>query len=248
MIRRLNRARHMLSREALAKKIFAFPEKYYIFDKHIFAHHQMSFSQEGEDMILSRLFEGKKKKGFYVDVGAHHPQRFSNTYRFYLNGWRGINIDPLPEGMDTFREIRPRDINLEYAISDGEDELTYFEFNETALNSFSPELAEERDGLQNYRVVNKRKIKTHRLADILDKYLPNDQEIDFLNVDVEGLDLRVLQSNDWKKYRPFVVLAEDLPGLALNSAEETPIVDYMVSQGYELQSMSVNTLIFCRND
>ncbi len=243
-----NRIRRVKENFLFSANVLFNKNLYFIYTKNEMMHHRLCFSQEGEDMILSRLFEGKKKKGFYVDVGAHHPQRFSNTYRFYLNGWRGINIDPLPEGMDTFREIRPRDINLEYAISDGEDELTYFEFNETALNGFSPELAEERDGLQNYRVVNKRKIKTHRLADILDKYLPNDQEIDFLNVDVEGLDLRVLQSNDWKKYRPFVVLAEDLPGLALNSAEATPIVDYMVSQGYELKAMSVNTLIFCRND
>ena len=53
-----------------------------------------SYSQEGEDMVLARYLEGQKN-GFYVDVGAHHPFRFSNTYHFYLKGWHGVNIDPL---------------------------------------------------------------------------------------------------------------------------------------------------------
>ena len=51
-----------------------------------------SYSQEGEDMVLKRIFD-KQTKGFYIDVGAHHPKRFSNTYNFYLKGWKGINID-----------------------------------------------------------------------------------------------------------------------------------------------------------
>ena len=51
-----------------------------------------SFSQEGEDLLIDRMFDGQSV-GFYVDVGAHHPTRFSNTYLLYLRGWRGINID-----------------------------------------------------------------------------------------------------------------------------------------------------------
>ena len=49
-----------------------------------------SYSQEGEDIILRNLF-GNRKDGFYVDVGAHHPMRFSNTYFFYKLGWNGCN-------------------------------------------------------------------------------------------------------------------------------------------------------------
>src|SRR4051794_14772116 len=67
-----------------------------------------SYSQEGEDMILRRFFE-EHGKGFYVDVGAHHPKRFSNTYSFYKQGWSGINIDAMPGSMARFRRVRPRD-------------------------------------------------------------------------------------------------------------------------------------------
>ena len=59
---------------------------------------QYSFSQEGEDLVLARIFEGKKN-GFYVDIGAHHPTRFSNTHYFYRRGWSGINIDAMPGSM-----------------------------------------------------------------------------------------------------------------------------------------------------
>lgn len=70
-----------------------------------------SYSQEGEDMVLQRIFDGKTN-GFYVDVGAHHPFRFSNTYFFYRLGWSGINIEPNPEASDLFQSARRKDINL----------------------------------------------------------------------------------------------------------------------------------------
>ena len=54
-----------------------------------------SYSQEGEDLILSRYFDGQRE-GFFIDVGAFHPIRFSNTYLFYRLGWSGINIEARP--------------------------------------------------------------------------------------------------------------------------------------------------------
>ena len=70
----------MWSRITLALSVLMNPERYNILSKITYDYHQMSFSQEGEDMVLARLFVGKNH-GFYVDVGAHHPQRFSNTYK-----------------------------------------------------------------------------------------------------------------------------------------------------------------------
>jgi len=81
-----------------------------------------SYSQEGEDMILRRLFENQER-GLYVDIGAYHPKKFSNTYFFYRAGWIGINVDAMPGSMKKFRSRRPRDINIEAAISDKREEL-----------------------------------------------------------------------------------------------------------------------------
>ena len=74
-----------------------------------------SYSQEGEDLIMEH-FLFCKPTGFYVDVGAHHPKKYSNTYRLYRRGWRGINIDANPGSMVEFRRVRPRDINVEAGV------------------------------------------------------------------------------------------------------------------------------------
>lgn len=202
-----------------------------------------SYSQEGEDMVLRQIFQARPT-GFYVDVGAHHPQRFSNTYYFYLRGWSGINIDAMPGSMKLFESMRDRDINLEYAISDQAQTLTYYIFNEPALNGFSKELAESRNGRKNFRIIEERPITTRTLAEVLAKHLPPGRSIEFLSVDVEGLDYQVLNSSDWDKYRPMVVLAEDLKGNSFEQVERSPVRELLMSKGYELYCKTPNTLIF----
>jgi FkbM family methyltransferase len=201
-----------------------------------------SYSQEGEDLILRRLFE-RQENGFYVDIGAHHPKRFSNTYIFYRKGWRGINVDARPGAMEAFKKYRPRDINLEVAISENVEELTYYEFNEPALNGFSEELAHIRDNTERYRIVSTKKITAMPLAGILDQYLPDGQKIDFMSIDVEGWESRVLNSNDWSRFQPKIILVEigdsDLENLGSNV-----IASMLRSNGYMLYAKCVNTWIF----
>ncbi|TDG12755.1 FkbM family methyltransferase [Seongchinamella unica] len=155
-------------------------------------------------------------------MGAHHPKRFSNTYLFYKKGWSGINIDAMPGSMELFNRFRIRDINLELAIGQVLDELDYQMFNEPALNGFSRESGEERNAqISPYEIEKVIKVLVVPLAEVLDRYLPDRQLIDFLSVDVEGFDLEVLKSNDWENYRPKYVLVEVLrSGLqeVLNSA------------------------------
>ena len=178
--------------------------------------------------------------GFYVDVGSHHPQRFSNTYRFYLRGWNGINIDPLPGSKIRFDALRQRDINIEVGISDHPGELTYYSFQEPALNTFDPKVAGSRES----GLLSADQIRVLRLSDVLDQYLKPDQKIDFLSIDVEGLDIQVLRSLDWTRYRPSYVLAEALDMLDVMHVLESELHAYMVSQEYSLFAKCVNTLIF----
>jgi len=201
-----------------------------------------SYSQEGEDLILDRIF-GNKNAGFYIDVGAHHPFRFSNTYKFYLKGWRGINIDPLPGSMRFFNKFRKRDINLEVGIGEKEDTLIYYMFNEPALNTFDENLAKKRDGKNGYYIVTKLPVKVYSLSNILEKYLPKQQEIDFLTIDVEGKDFEVLKSNNWHKYRPKVVLVEILSS-SIEEILENPIYLLMKEKGYYFFAKTFNTCFF----
>jgi FkbM family methyltransferase len=217
------------------------PKKYFIYPKRDYSYHEISFSQEGEDRILSRIF-CNQESGFYVDIGAHHPQRFSNTYLFYLKGWNGINIDAMPGSMKIFNQKRPDDINLEFAISDTEETLTYYMFNESALNGFSRDISASRDQSGDYKIVDTRDINVRKLSAILDEYLPLHQTIDFLNVDVEGFDYQVLLSNDWSKYRPKILMVEELLMNPISGYSKIGI--FLKSQGYELFSKTFNTSFY----
>jgi FkbM family methyltransferase len=207
-----------------------------------------SFSQEGEDVLLKRIFDIRKKyHGFYVDVGAHHPYRYSNTYLFYRKGWSGINIDAMPDSMKAFNKVRPRDINLEIPISDKKQVLTYHVFNEPAINGFSKDVSSDKNGTDHYRLLFTKDIETSTLEEILDQYLPKNKEIDFLTVDVEGLDFEVIRSINLEKYQPKVILAEILNN-SLSNLNQNPMLSYLESYGFSLIAKTVNTAFFIHED
>jgi len=200
-----------------------------------------SYSQEGEDMVLRRIFENIDK-GFYIDVGAHHPKRFSNTYYFYKNGWRGINIDARPGSMVDFNKTRPRDINIEAAIARERRELTYYMFDEPAVNSFDKELSYS-DNRRNYKMIGEKTIFSQRLDELLPLYLPVGMKINFMTIDVEGLDLEVLESNDWQLLRPEYLLVECLQA-SLDDIKQDRVYKFLKTNNYMLFAKAVNTVIF----
>ena len=81
------------------------------------------------------------------------------------------------------------------------------------------------------------------MAHILEEYLPKGKVIDVMDVDVEGMDLQVLQSNNWNKYRPQYVLAESI-GSNLEECSNEPIVLFMKSVGYRMILKLVGTMVF----
>lgn len=195
---------------------------------------RISYSQEGEDVIISSIFD-RVRKGFYVDVGAHHPKRFSNTYAFYQRGWAGINIDPTPGCMALFERMRPRDINLEVGVALGSGSKRLFMFEEGALNTFDPELAEERReaGWPFLRQVS---VWTRPLSSILREHCR--EPLQFMSVDAEGFDLEVLKSNDWESYCPRVVCVEAL------GRDEDPTNNWLLGRGYRLVAMTGRSRIY----
>ncbi len=202
-----------------------------------------SYAQEGEDVLMARIL-GNKKDGFYVDVGAHHPVRFSNTYFFYKRGWRGINIEPNPTGSRLLKKFRPRDINLELGISDQLGVLTYWMFDEPALNSFDYEVVQQRVAKSGYTLIGNKKINVSRLDSVLTKYIEQERTIDFMSVDTEGHDLSVLKSNDWTRFRPAWLLVESFDHNAPLDKIRTEQHLFLLSKGYELYAKTVNTHIY----
>ncbi len=200
-----------------------------------------SWSQEGEDRILARFFE-RHDPGFYVDVGAHHPWRFSNTALLHSRGWHGINIDALPGSMAPFRRARPGDVNLEVGVAEAAGQARFFVFNEPALNTFDAETAKKHSAGQ-WRVAREVEVPLLPLRDILARHLPEGRKIDLLTVDAEGRDLQVLRSNDWERFRPRVVLAESL-GQTLDTLADDPCAQFLRQQGYGVFAKTVNTVMY----
>lgn len=165
-----------------------------------------SYSQKGEDLIIDNLLKNKNH-GFYVDIGAYDPHRFSNTKRFYKKGWTGINIEPQTNNYRKFIKDRKKDINLNIGIGDIDSKIDFFKFIPDTLSTFSEKEAAEYQK-QGFKLNERVKINMYKLGDVLLKYCPKDKKIDFLSIDTEGFDLEVLKSNNWNQFRPKLICIE----------------------------------------
>jgi Methyltransferase FkbM domain len=185
------------------------------------------FSQHGEDRFLAEYFSSKEL-GYYVDIGASHPFRISNTYSLYRKGWNGIAVDPIPAFKLLYRVWRPRDKFLNLGIAPQGGLLNYFELIPSVLSSFDANYVES--------------LRAKGRAEILTKYdvaviTPNElfevnvggSRVDFMSIDVEGLDLRILQALDFSRFRPGLICVE------FNSDEEGDnLINFFKSVDYKI--------------
>jgi FkbM family methyltransferase len=184
------------------------------------------YSQFYEDYILAYVFKDHEN-GFYVDVGANDPDDSSVTKYFYLAGWRGINIEPIPELVEKLNNSRPEDTNKGVAISDRPGELTLYKgVRASGLSTLSPKIAASHraKGFEFTKI----KIRVTTLNAVLDEHAKDKPEITFLNVDVEGFEKQVLSSIDLKRYHPRVIMAESTAPLtekATHQAWESILID-----------------------
>ena len=149
----------------------------------------------------------------------------------------------MPGSMDAFRRLRPRDINLEIAILDEEKSLTYYMFDEPAVNTLDAELAHQRTNNTAWSIVETQTVTTQRLQSVLEKYLTDSQRIDFMSIDVEGCDVDVLRSNDWNRFRPMYVLVESF-GLTFEEIDGDESYHVLTNHGYGLLAKTLNTMFF----
>ncbi len=176
-----------------------------------------TYSQNGEDKIVEKIFP-VNYVGKYMEIGAYHPSRLSNVYKFYKKGWTGIVVEPNPEVKDLFNKLRPKDKFYNLGISDRKGTINYYQFLIPALNTFSKYEADKniKNGHKLEKII---KVKTKIITDL------EETNIDFLSVDTEGFDEKILKSWNWKKCRPRAVCVEK------NNKE---ILGFMQKVGYKL--------------
>lgn len=166
-----------------------------------------SYSQDGEDLILKKIFEDVHS-GIYIDVGCYHPIEISNTALLYDRGWNGINIDISEFSIKLFKYLKPNDINLNLAVSNKNDMIEFYYQKKLSKISTINKIKSKKI-FQNEIKVGKIESKT--LTKLLDESVYKDKLIHLLNIDAEGHDFEVLQSLDFERYSPKVICVEIFP-------------------------------------
>jgi FkbM family methyltransferase len=203
------------------------------------------WSQCAEDVVIESIL-GTHSKGFYVDVGAHHPTSLSNTMALYKLGWSGINIDPNPTLFQAFNNSRKRDVNLNVGISSNTGSLDYYMFECSLLNTLDKDKADV--WTKHSKLVDVRQVPCTTLELVLREYLPLDVAIDLLSVDVEGHELSVLKSNDWTAHRPRLVVVEQLHRLPLLDIPTSELYTFMRLQRYDCVGIVGHSHFYLRCD
>jgi|LauGreDrversion4_2_1035121.scaffolds.fasta_scaffold10683_6 hypothetical protein len=204
--------------------------------------YRKSYAQCGEDMIAR--FYLHQKKGFYVDIGAFHPKKLSNTYHFYLKGWNGINIDGSKRAIELFNKMRPDDININCCVGMIKDisEVEFYIFETAELNTIKKENLSDIYLYHNQSPIKIEKIPFLSLESILDKHLPPNTSIDLLSIDAEGADEEILNSNNWDKYHPKLVIVEK--HCSIYDFMNTEMHQFLINQNYTLGGYSRHSFIF----
>jgi FkbM family methyltransferase len=216
----------------------------WIWDQHWRKQARMSFSQQGEDIVLYHVIRDllRVEHATYIDVGAAEPVLSNNTYLLWGVGHRGVLVEPNPAFAQKLREQRPGDKVVEAGIGVTDaTEADYYEIKgNPMLNTFSSEVVKRLQEGKSENVVERVKkmplININRMiADTLGK------APDLLSTDIEGLDYDVIRSLDLSKFRPGAICAETVT--MYGPGEDSQITTYLVSQGYVVRGGStVNTI------
>lgn len=201
------------------------------------------YAQWGEDVVLEQfLGAGAPQDSCYVDVGCFHPRKYSNTWRLYRRGWRGINVDVDRVKLDVFDLVRPGDQNVCCAIGETPGEATLYSFGHySVLSTLDARKAAEYRRL-GYECVE-RPVRVRTLTEVIAASRFRDRRIALLSVDVEGHEASVLRSLDFGRYRPRLILVEShAAGLAALQAD--PTYRQLGELGYELVNWTGLTAFF----
>lgn len=164
-----------------------------------------SYSQHKEDLIIKKLSNNNINS--FIDIGSNHPHRFNNTYHFYRQGARGLNLDPNRDLIKLFKTLRPGDISKSWGVGPQKTTKTFYQLDPDVDSSFDFKHVKRR--LRAGCTLEKKyPVKIVTLTTIFKRYFPN-KPVDLLNIDTEGYDYQILQGNNWNRYRPRLICIED---------------------------------------
>jgi len=206
--------------------------------KHKFFIKKKSYAMDNEDTVVINYFKDKKN-GFYVDVGCYHPTHRNNTYLLHKQSWSGVNIDTSEFSIDLFNHMRPKDLNYSYAISNRNEIIKLF-FQKELSQLSTTESDQAKNVFQGD--IKEKEIQAFTLDEILNRGKFKNNKIDFLDIDVEGADLKVLEGLSFDIYKPELVCIE----IHAKEIKQSDIYKFLDDKNYELIWSGVFSHIFKR--
>jgi len=190
-----------------------------------------TYSQFGEDITINNFFGDFI--GTYVDIGCFHPIKYSNTAILHKKGWHGVNIDLNKTSIALFDACRKNDLNINACLSDKKEEVdVYINSEFSALNSIY---------LENQKEFSLKDIKKIKFQTKLFPELIKDN-FDFLNIDCEGNDLKILKTIDLNKFTPKLINIE------VSQYDKSEIYEYLNLFGYSIYKIMSVSHIFKKDD
>lgn len=201
---------------------------------------RVTYSQFGEDIIATIVLRNVSS-GFYVDIGAHHPYRHSNTALLHLRGWQGVNVEPMQEGIQQFGEYRPHATNVRAAIHNEHDEVTLYKVKGGLANTV---LERRVAGLmQTHESAGEEVVPALSINDVFERYVPDGVHVNYMTVDIEGYDTEAILAFDVARYLPDVMCIEVFGPDVLNLGANR-VVRHLVSHGYHPYAFNIYSLTF----
>ena len=204
----------------------------------------VSWSQAGEDLVVKEILDSIDK-GRYLDIGAHHPSRFSVTRHLFQKNWSGVNVDANQDLLYEFMKKRPNDVNLNFCVG-FEKHCSITIFREPAISSIAATWV-DRFVQEGNQILEKRNVPGISLRRLIEENFQNG-ELDFLNVDIEGADLQALESGEFNNlefrlWPKWVLLEAKAP---ISKSLEIDSVRLMINFGYEPYVALTNVLLLKR--
>jgi FkbM family methyltransferase len=166
----------------------------------------VSYAQNREDVVLTRALRDVQN-GRYVDVGANDPIHESVSYAFYERGWSGITVEPVPEFAHRLREVRPRDVVIQAAITNDDSEtVTLHQIASTGLSTLVDDVGDGHRGAG--WEIEDVEVEARRLDQVLEHAGWGGLEIHFMVIDTEGAERSVLETLDLTRWRPWILVVE----------------------------------------
>ena len=217
---------------------------YNLFIRHKIFLRKKSYSQFAEDLEIINFFKNKKK-GKYLDIGCFHPVMYSNTNLLYQKGWSGINIDLNQTTIDLFNIARPKDINLCRVIGVTEKMVkVHFDSLFSPVNTAEEKFYNEykKEFFKNEFI---REVMSQKLTDIFNEN--NISKIDFVNIDAEGMDYKILQQFDFGKIKVSLLAIETHYFDGTQTEDYLNILTYLQKNGFLFLKKYGPTSLFYKN-